>query len=163
MFIVPIIFAILLIIISSIYVVPDGYAYVIERCGKYYETRHTGISIKMPFTDRIAKKVSLLMHRVDCTAQPVITNDNITMLAEMTVFFNVVDPQMYTYGAENTLHAIEMLAITTMRNVIGDINSHQALINGAASGLRIRSDMNDTAAMFGVSVAAVDIKIMHRN
>ena len=127
-FIIPaLIFLVLIVIVSNIRVVPQSYAIVIERLGAYYTTWHTGLHIKIPFLDRMLRKVSLKEQVVDFPPQPVITKDNVTMRIDTVVYYLITDPKLYAYGVENPLQAIEVLSATTLRNIIGEMSSTRPL------------------------------------
>ena len=111
----------LILLISSIKIVPQAYAHIIERLGAYHSTWSTGLHFKIPFIDRVAKKVNLKEMVVDFAPQPVITKDNVTMQIDTVVYFQITDPKLYTYGVELPMSAIENLTATTLRNIIGDL------------------------------------------
>ena len=113
--------------VSCIKVVPQAHAYVVERLGAYQGTWSVGMHFKMPFFDKIAKKVLLKEQVVDFAPQPVITKDNVTMRIDTIVFFQITDPKLYAYGVENPIMAIENLTATTLRNIIGDMELDQTL------------------------------------
>ena len=121
------IFIILLILVSCIRIVPQAQAMVVERLGAYLETWNVGIHFKVPFIDRVAKRVLLKEQVVDFAPQPVITKDNVTMKIDTVVFFQITDPKPYAYGVENPIMAIENLTATTLRNIIGDLELDQTL------------------------------------
>jgi regulator of protease activity HflC (stomatin/prohibitin superfamily) len=112
---------ILILIVRNIKIVPQAHAYVIERLGTYHATWQTGLHLKVPFVDRISKKVSLKEQVVDFPPQPVITRDNVTMQIDTVVYFEITDPKLYTYGVEHPMTAIENLTATTLRNIIGEL------------------------------------------
>ncbi len=118
---------ILILIVRNIKIVPQAHAYVIERLGTYHATWQTGLHLKVPFVDRISKKVSLKEQVVDFPPQPVITRDNVTMQIDTVVYFEITDPKLYTYGVERPLSAIENLTATTLRNIIGDLELDNTL------------------------------------
>ena len=135
---------ILILIVRNIKIVPQAHAYVIERLGTYHATWQTGLHLKVPFVDRISKKVSLKEQVVDFPPQPVITRDNVTMQIDTVVYFEITDPKLYTYGVERPLSAIENLTATTLRNIIGDLELDNTLtsrdtINDARFRTRWRS------------------------
>ena len=115
------ILAILALVLANIRVVPQSKAFVIERLGTYYSTWQTGLHVKVPFIDRIAKVVSLKEQVVDFKPQPVITKDNVTMQIDTVVFYQITDPKLYCYGVESPISAIENLSATTLRNIIGEL------------------------------------------
>ena len=116
-----IIAVIILFVLTNIRIVPQSKAFVIERLGAYFATWETGLHVKVPFIDRIAKTVSLKEQVVDFKPQPVITKDNVTMQIDTVVFFQITDPKLYCYGVENPISAIENLSATTLRNIIGEL------------------------------------------
>ena len=121
-------FAVIVIVaISNIYVVRQSQAYVIERLGAFRKVQNVGINIKVPFLDRIAKKVSLKEQVLDYPPQAVITKDNVTMQIDTVVYFQITDPKLYTYGVEHPMLAMETLTATTLRNIIGDLELDQTL------------------------------------
>ena len=120
--ILAILFIIILIIATNVRVVPQASAYVIERLGGYDSTWGVGVHFKIPFLDRVAKRVNLKEQVVDFPPQPVITKDNVTMQIDTVVFFQITDPKMYAYGVDNPIMAIEKLTATTLRNIIGDMD-----------------------------------------
>ena len=121
------IFIILLIFVSCIRIVPQAQSVVVERLGAYLETWNVGIHFKIPFIDRVAKRVLLKEQVVDFDPQPVITKDNVTMQIDTVVFFQITDPKLFTYGVESPIMAIENLTATTLRNIIGDMELDQTL------------------------------------
>ena len=123
-----VLFVILVIILAScIKIVPQAYAYVVERLGAYQGTWSVGLHIKMPLIDKVAKKINLKEQVVDFAPQPVITKDNVTMRIDTVVFFQITDPKLFAYGVENPIMAIENLTATTLRNIIGDLELDQTL------------------------------------
>lgn len=112
---------VILILISNIKVVPQAHAYVLERLGAYHVTWSTGLHFKVPFVDKVSRRVSLKEQVIDFPPQPVITKDNVTMQIDTVVYFQITDPKLYTYGVERPLSAIENLSVTTLRNIIGDL------------------------------------------
>ena len=127
-----------IIMISNIKVVPQAYAYVIERLGAYQSTWGTGLHFKIPFIDKIQKKVSLKEQVIDFPPQPVITKDNVTMQIDTVVYFEITDPKMYTYGVERPISAIENLSATTLRNIIGDMELDHTLTSRDVINSKIR-------------------------
>ena len=134
-----IVFAIVIaIIIGNIKIVPQANAYVLERFGVYYTTWHTGLHVKVPFVDRIARKVSLKEQVVDFEPQSVITRDNVSMQIDTVVYFQITDPKLYTYGVERPIMAIETLCATTLRNIIGELELDNTLTSRDKINDRIR-------------------------
>ncbi|MEE1392650.1 MAG: paraslipin, partial [Negativibacillus sp.] len=118
---------ILLILISNIKIVPQSMVFVVERLGSYYQTWDNGLHFKMPFIDRVAKKVSMKEQVVDFKPQPVITRDNVTMQIDSVVFYEITDAKLFTYGVERPISAIENLTATTLRNIIGELELDHTL------------------------------------
>ena len=118
---------ILVIIVANIKIVPQAHSYIIERLGGYYATWGVGLHFKVPFIDRIAKKVNLKEHVVDFPPQPVITKDNVTMQIDTVVYYQITDPKLFAYGVERPMMAIENLTATTLRNIIGDLELDETL------------------------------------
>ena len=125
--ILALVFVVLLVIITNIVIVPQSKVYVVERLGSYSDTWSAGLHVKIPFIERIAKKVSLKEQVADFPPQPVITRDNVTMMIDTVVFFQITDPKLYTYGVEYPMNAIENLTATTLRNIIGELELDQSL------------------------------------
>ena len=124
---------VLIVLVANIRVVPQAHSYVVERIGTYYQTWQTGLHFKIPFIDRVAKKVSLKETVVDFAPQAVITKDNVTMQIDTVVFFQITDPKLFTYGVNNPLSAIEFLTATTLRNIIGDLELDNTLTSATSS------------------------------
>ena len=157
-----VIFAILLVIIiliaRNIKIVPQAHAYVIERLGAYHTTWETGLHLKVPFIDRISKKVSLKEQVVDFPPQPVITRDNVTMQIDTVVYFEITDPKLYTYGVERPLSAIENLTATTLRNIIGDLELDNTLTSRDTINDKIRIILDEATDAWGIRVIRVELK-----
>ena len=124
---------VLLLLTSCVKIVPQAQALVVERLGAYLDTWSVGVHFKMPFIDRVAKRVILKEQVVDFAPQPVITKDNVTMKIDTVVFFQITDPKLYAYGVENPIMAIENLTATTLRNIIGDLELDQTLTSRETS------------------------------
>lgn len=153
------IFALVLItIIRNIKVVPQAHAVVLERLGAYKATWGTGLHIKIPFIDRVAKKVSLKEQVVDFPPQPVITRDNVTMQIDTVVYFEITDPKLYTYGVERPLDAIENLTATTLRNIIGDLELDSTLTSRDTINDKIRIILDEATDAWGIRVIRVELK-----
>ena len=154
-----IIAAVLLVIAaSSVRIVPQATVYVIERLGTYQTTWETGLHVKLPFFDRIAKKVSLKEQVVDFKPQPVITKDNVTMQIDTVVFFQITDAKLYTYGVERPLSAIENLTATTLRNIIGDMELDHTLTSRDIINSKITSTLDTATDKWGIKVNRVELK-----
>ena len=152
------IFIILLILVSCIRIVPQAQAMVVERLGAYLETWNVGIHFKVPFIDRVAKRVLLKEQVVDFAPQPVITKDNVTMKIDTVVFFQITDPKLYAYGVENPIMAIENLTETTLRNIIGDLELDQTLTSRETINTKKRSALDVATDPWGIKVNRVELK-----
>ena len=152
------IFIILLILVSCIRIVPQAQAMVVERLGAYLETWNVGIHFKVPFIDRVAKRVLLKEQVVDFAPQPVITKDNVTMKIDTVVFFQITDPKLYAYGVENPIMAIEDLTATTLRNIIGDLELDQTLTSRETINTKMRSALDVATDPWGIKVNRVELK-----
>ena len=148
----------LLIIICNIKIVPQAQAYVMERLGAYHSTWGTGLHVKIPFVDRISRKVSLKEQVVDFPPQPVITKDNVTMQIDTVVYFQITDPKMYTYGVERPISAIENLTATTLRNIIGDLELDHTLTSRDVINTKIRVILDEATDAWGIKVNRVELK-----
>ncbi len=153
-----IIFIVLIVIISNVKIVPQAHAYVIERLGTYYATWGTGLHVKIPFIDKISKKVSLKEQVVDFPPQPVITRDNVTMQIDTVVYFEITDPKLYCYGVERPLSAIENLTATTLRNIIGDLELDNTLTSRDTINDKIRIILDEATDAWGIKVIRVELK-----
>lgn len=153
-----VIIAIVALILTNIRVVPQSKAYVIERLGTYYATWETGIHVKIPFLDRIAKIVSLKEQVVDFKPQPVITKDNVTMQIDTVVFYQITDPKLYTYGVESPISAIENLSATTLRNIIGELELDSTLTSRDTINAKIRVILDEATDPWGIKVNRVELK-----
>lgn len=153
-----IIIAIVIVIVKNIKIIPQAHAYVIERLGTYQTTWNTGLHLKVPFVDRIAKKLSLKEQVVDFPPQPVITKDNVTMQIDTVVYFAITDPKLYTYGVERPLSAIENLTATTLRNIIGDLELDATLTSRDTINDKIRTILDTATDPWGIRVIRVELK-----
>ena len=149
---------ILLVAVSCIRIVPQAQAMVVERLGAYLETWHVGVHFKMPFIDRVAKRVILKEQVVDFAPQPVITKDNVTMKIDTVVFFQITDPKLYAYGVENPIMAIENLTATTLRNIIGDLELDQTLTSRETINTKMRAALDVATDPWGIKVNRVELK-----
>ena len=145
-------------VISNIRIVPQAYAFVIERFGVYSSTWEAGLHVKTPFIERIVKKVSLKEQVVDFKPQPVITRDNVTMQIDTVVFFQVTDPKLYTYGVERPLSAIENLCATTLRNIIGEMELDHTLTSRDTINGKITTILDEATDKWGIKVNRVEVK-----
>ncbi|MBO5495237.1 MAG: SPFH/Band 7/PHB domain protein, partial [Eubacterium sp.] len=153
-----VIIAILALVFTNIRVVPQSKAFVIERLGTYYSTWDTGLHLKLPFVDRIAKIVSLKEQVVDFKPQPVITKDNVTMQIDTVVFYQITDPKLYTYGVESPISAIENLSATTLRNIIGELELDSTLTSRDTINAKIRVILDEATDPWGIKVNRVELK-----
>ncbi len=142
----------------NVRIVPQASAYVIERLGGYDTTWGVGIHFKIPFLDRVAKRVNLKEQVVDFPPQPVITKDNVTMQIDTVVFFQITDPKMYAYGVDNPIMAIEKLTATTLRNIIGDMELDQTLTSREVINTNMRSALDVATDPWGIKVNRVELK-----
>ncbi|HHU03546.1 MAG TPA: SPFH/Band 7/PHB domain protein [Fastidiosipila sp.] len=149
---------IFLILIKNVRVVPQANVYVIERLGTYKNTWQTGIHMKIPFIDRIARRISLKERVADFQPQAVITKDNVTMQIDTVIFFQVVDPVLYSYGIENPILAIENLTATTLRNIIGDLELDETLTSRDVINTRMRITLDEATDPWGIKVNRVELK-----
>ena len=148
----------LVIIIRNIVVVQQSRAYVIERLGAFQDVWGVGLHIKIPFIDRIAKKVSLKEQVLDYPPQPVITKDNVTMQIDTVVYFQITDPKLYAYGVEHPMMAMENLTATTLRNIIGDLELDQTLTSRDVINTKMRAILDDATDPWGIKVNRVELK-----
>jgi len=146
------------IVIANIAVVQQSRAYVIERLGAFQEVWGVGLHFKVPFIDRIARRVSLKEQVLDYPPQPVITKDNVTMQIDTVVYFQITDPKLYTYGVEHPMNAIENLTATTLRNIIGDMELDQSLTSRDIINSRMRSILDEATDPWGIKVNRVELK-----
>ena len=151
-------FLILGIVISCIKIVPQSNCYVVERLGVYHATWETGLHFKLPFFDRVAKKVSLKEQVVDFKPQPVITRDNVTMQIDTVVFFQVTDAKLFTYGVERPMSAIENLTATTLRNIIGEMELDHTLTSRDGINTKITATLDTATDKWGIKVNRVELK-----
>ena len=149
---------VLAVIVTNFRIVPQASVFVVERMGVYYSTWTAGIHFKMPFLDRIAKKVSLKEQVVDFKPQPVITRDNVTMQIDTVVFFQITDAKMFTYGVERPLAAIENLTATTLRNIIGEMELDHTLTSRDIINTKITSILDEATDKWGIKVNRVEVK-----
>ena len=158
MIIIPIIVILFAIIIANIAVVQQSQAYVIERLGAFQSIWGVGLHFKIPFIDRIARKVSLKEQVLDYPPQPVITKDNVTMQIDTVVYFQITDPKLYTYGVEHPMMAMETLTATTLRNIIGDLELDQTLTSRDVVNTKMRSILDEATDPWGIKVNRVELK-----
>jgi len=149
---------ILILLVTNIQVVQQSRAFVVERLGAYQTTWGVGLHIKLPFVDRIAKKVSLKEQVVDFAPQPVITKDNVTMQIDTVIYFQIIDPKLYAYGVEHPMSAIENLTATTLRNIIGDLELDQSLTSRDHINTQMRAILDEATDPWGIKVNRVELK-----
>ncbi|WP_322199309.1 SPFH domain-containing protein [Acutalibacter intestini] len=145
-------------IVSNFKIVPQAHAYVIERLGTFHATWGTGLHFKIPFIDRVAKKVSMKEQVIDFPPQPVITKDNVTMQIDTVVYFQITDPKLYAYGVENPISAIENLSATTLRNIIGEMELDHTLTSRDVINSKIRVILDEATDPWGIKVNRVELK-----
>ncbi len=148
----------LLIVVLNIKIVPQSKAYVMERLGAYRTTWETGLHVKIPFLERVAKVVSLKEQVADFPPQPVITKDNVTMQIDTVIFFQITDPKLYTYGVERPISAIENLTATTLRNIIGEMELDHTLTSRDTINAKIRGILDEATDPWGIKVNRVELK-----
>ena len=148
----------IIIAVSCIKIVPQAYAYVVERLGTYRGTWSVGLHFKAPFIDKVAKRVTLKEQVVDFAPQPVITKDNVTMRIDTVVFFQITDPKLFCYGVENPIMAIENLTATTLRNIIGDLELDQTLTSRETINTKMRATLDEATDPWGIKVNRVELK-----
>lgn len=153
-----IVLIVIILIATNISIVPQSKAYVIEHLGSYKGTWQNGLHIKIPFFERISRKVTLKEQVVDFDPQPVITKDNVTIQIDTVVYFQITDPKLFTYGVENPMAAIENLTATTLRNIIGDLELDQTLTSRDVINSKMRSILDEATDAWGIKVNRVELK-----
>lgn len=148
----------IIVFIANIKIVPQTHAFILERLGGYHATWGVGMHIKIPFIDRIAKRVNLKEQVVDFEPQPVITKDNVTMQIDTVVYYQITDPKLYTYGVERPMMAIENLTATTLRNIIGDLELDETLTSRDTINTRMRAILDEATDPWGIKVNRVELK-----
>ena len=149
---------ILVIAASCVKIVPQSQAYILERLGVYKATWGSGVHFKVPFIERVAKRVNLKEQVVDFAPQPVITKDNVTMRIDTVVFFQITDPRLFTYGIDNPIMAIENLTATTLRNIIGDMELDATLTSREIINTKMRASLDEATDPWGIKVTRVELK-----
>ena len=149
---------VLLILVKNIHIVQQSRAYVIERLGAFQTVWEVGLHFKIPFIERVAKKVSLKEQVMDYPPQPVITKDNVTMQIDTVIYYQITDPKLYTYGVEHPMNAIETLTATTLRNIIGDLELDQTLTARATINGEMRASLDEATDPWGIKVNRVELK-----
>ena len=155
---VAIVAIVLIVIVKNIYVVQQSRAYVIERLGAFNKVQGVGLHLKVPFVDRIARRVSLKEQVLDYPPQPVITKDNVTMQIDTVVYFQITDPKLYCYGVEQPMMAMETLTATTLRNIIGDLELDQTLTSRDVVNTKMRAILDEATDPWGIKVNRVELK-----
>ena len=150
--------AVLIIVISNVHIVPQSKAYVIERLGSYHETWKTGLHFKIPFFDRIARRINLMEQVSDYPPQPVITKDNVRMQIDTVVFFQITDCKLYAYGHTQPMTAIENLTATTLRNIIGELELDNTLTSRDIINTKMRAILDEATDPWGIKVTRVELK-----
>ena len=149
---------ILLVLVKNIYIVQQSRAYVVERLGAFQNVWEVGLHFKIPFIERVAKKVSLKEQVMDYPPQPVITKDNVTMQIDTVIYYQITDPKLYTYGVEHPMNAIENLTATTLRNIIGDLELDQTLTSRDTINTQMRVILDEATDPWGIKVNRVELK-----
>ena len=149
---------ILILIVSNIQIVQQSKAYVVERLGAFHSVWGVGLHLKVPFIERVVKKVSLKEQVADFDPQPVITKDNVTMQIDTVIYFQITDPKLYTYGVEYPMSAIENLTATTLRNIIGELELDQSLTSRDTINAKLRSILDEATDPWGIKVNRVELK-----
>ena len=157
-FLVIVLILVIYIIVSCVRIVPQAQAYVIERLGAYNGTWSVGLHFKIPFIDRVARKVLLKEQVVDFAPQPVITKDNVTMRIDTVVYYQITDPKLYAYGVDNPIMAIENLTATTLRNIIGDLELDATLTSRETINTKMRATLDGANGPWGIKVNRVELK-----
>ena len=153
-----VVFIIFIILICNIKIVPQAHEFVIELLGKYKTTWTAGIHFKIPLIEKISKRVTLQEQVLDSPPQPVITKDNVTMMIDTVIYFQITDPKLYTYGVENPMNAIENLSATTLRNIIGELELDGTLTSRDVINTRMRSILDEATDPWGIKVNRVEVK-----
>ena len=156
--IIALIIVVLLLIVTNIRIVPQSQAFILERLGGYQSTWQVGLHVKFPLIDRIANKVSLKERVLDFKPQPVITKDNVTMMIDTVIYFQITDPKLYTYGVESPISAIENLSATSLRNIIGELDLDGTLTSRDVINTRMRSILDEATDPWGIKVNRVEVK-----
>lgn len=156
--IIILVIVLIVIIAKTIRIIPQSYAYVVERIGAYNRTCHVGLHIMIPLLDRVANKVSLKEQVLDFAPQPVITKDNVTMQIDTVVYFQITDPKLFTYGVVRPLNAIENLTATTLRNIIGDLELDETLTSRDIINSRMRAILDEATDPWGIKIHRVEVK-----
>jgi regulator of protease activity HflC (stomatin/prohibitin superfamily) len=156
--IIVLIVIVMVLVIANIRIIPQSQAAVLERLGAYISTWNTGLHVKIPFIDRVANRMSLKERVLDFPPQPVITKDNVTMMIDTVIYFQITDPKLYTYGVENPISALENLSATTLRNIIGDLELDETLTSRDVINTKMRSILDEATDPWGIKVNRVEVK-----
>ena len=156
--IIAVIVLLVILIVPNVRIVPQAKAFIIERLGGYHSTWQVGLHIKVPFIDRVVNRVSLKERVIDFQPQPVITKDNVTMMIDTVIYFQITDPKLFTYGVENPMSAIENLSATTLRNIIGELELDGTLTSRDIINTRMRSILDEATDPWGIKVNRVEVK-----
>lgn len=156
--IIAVIVLLVILIVPNVRIVPQAKAFIIERLGGYHSTWQVGLHIKVPFIDRVVNRVSLKEKVLDFKPQPVITKDNVTMMIDTVIYFQITDPKLFTYGVENPMSAIENLSATTLRNIIGELELDGTLTSRDIINTRMRSILDEATDPWGIKVNRVEVK-----
>ena len=149
---------VILLFLSCLKIVPQTQAFIIERLGKYQNTWHAGINVKLPVIDRVVRRVSLKEQIADFAPQPVITKDNVTMQIDTVVFFKIFDPKLFAYGVENPMQGIENLTATTLRNIIGELELDETLTSREIINTKMQSILDEATDPWGIKINRVEVK-----
>ena len=149
---------VIILIVANIKIVPQTNAIVVERLGSYHTTWGTGLHVKIPFIEKLAKRISLKEQVVDFPPQPVITKDNVTMQIDTVVYFQITDAKLYAYGVERPMQAIEVLTATTLRNIIGELELDETLTSRDLINTRLRTILDEATDPWGIKVNRVELK-----
>jgi regulator of protease activity HflC (stomatin/prohibitin superfamily) len=149
---------VLIVVIANVRIVPQSQSFIIERLGGYFATWDVGLHVKLPFIDRVANRVSMKERVLDFKPQPVITRDNVTMMIDTVIYFQITDPKLYTYGVEHPLNAIENLSATSLRNIIGELDLDGTLTSRDVINSRMRSILDEATDPWGIKVNRVEVK-----
>ena len=147
-----------ILVVSNIKIVPQAHAYIVERLGAYKDTWGVGLHLKLPFIDKISKKVSIKEQVVDFAPQPVITKDNVTMQIDTVIYYQITEPKLYTYGVDRPLIAIENLTATTLRNIIGDMELDETLTSRDIVNTKMRTILDEATDPWGIKINRVELK-----
>ncbi|MBQ3037968.1 MAG: SPFH/Band 7/PHB domain protein [Clostridia bacterium] len=157
-FILILLVLLLIAIVANIKIVPQAHAYIIERFGGYSATWNVGLHVKIPFVEKVAKRVNLKEQVVDFPPQPVITKDNVTMQIDTVVYFQITDPKLFSYGVERPMMAIENLTATTLRNIIGDLELDETLTSRDTVNTKMRAILDEATDPWGIKINRVELK-----